>query len=365
MSSRPPLPASVVLVRLAAWLAAVPYVLIVVLVMTGPPTWSGAAYLAGIGVLLWGLMTLPGRSHPERALGRPRGLARGAALSLVAIALVRGCTGRSGETLSTLPEPRWTARLVDEQDIALAGTRVLVAGGLLRDDRNELTESMRSSYRQMRAEEGDAPSPVLTTYLGMQSPDAFDLLLVDPRSDRSAPARDAVIFLHGFAGGFALPCWQMARAVAPLDVVTACPSTRWTGDWWSSQGEATLRLTVDALRARGASRIVLAGLSNGGYGASRLAPRMRGTFVGVVLLSGAAADAGQTGVPVLLVHGRHDTMAGFGEATAYASSHPNARVVALDAGHFAMLVRATENDHAVREFVGRVLERPSRSSARL
>lgn len=361
---RPGLSAFVVLVRIAGWCAALPYALVVVLVMTGPPTWSAVAYLAGMGLLVWGLMTLPGRRRAGRGLGgrarkvlgvpRPRGLARGALASIVAVALVRGCTARSGETLSFSPDARFVDRIVDEQDVAVAGTRVLVAGGMLRDDASELPSAMRAAYAKMHAEEGDAPSPVLATYLGMQSSSEFDLLIVEPPRRDPARPRDAVVFLHGFAGSFSLPCWQIARAVAPLGVTTACPSTRWIGDWWSADGERTLRRTVDVLHARGIERVVLAGLSNGGYGASRLAPKMRGSFAGLVLISGAAPDAKAAGIPTLVVHGRHDTMAGFDEATGYCA-RTGARLVALDAGHFSMLVRSEENDAAVRAFVASVL----------
>ena len=364
-SSRRGLPrALLVLVRICAWAASVPYALVVVLVMTGPPTWSAVAYLAGLGVLLWGLMTLPGGEGRRRALGipRPRGLARGAALSLVAVVLVRGCTGREGESLSFVPDARLVDRVLDEKDVAVAGTRVLVAGGILRDDAAELPSAMRAAYARMHAEEGDAPSPVLATYLGMQSPSAFDLLVFDSRS--AGTSRGAVVFLHGYAGNFALPCWQMARAVAPLGVTTACPSTRWVGAWWSRDGEATLRRTLDALRARGITRFVLAGLSNGGYGASRLAPNMQGSFAGLILISGASLDAKAAGVPTLVIHGRHDTMAGFGEATSY-SARTGARLVALDAGHFAMLVRAEASDAAVRAFVGSVLGAPAAGDGRV
>ncbi|MBX3252472.1 MAG: hypothetical protein KF901_35185, partial [Myxococcales bacterium] len=95
--------ALVVLLRLGAWLAALPYVLVVVLVLTGPPTWSAVAYLAGVGALLWGLMTLPGDANGGRALvglPRPRGLARGAVLALLAVGIIRGCTARAGETMA-------------------------------------------------------------------------------------------------------------------------------------------------------------------------------------------------------------------------------------------------------------------------
>lgn len=151
---------SFVLARILGWLFALPYALLAVLVMTGPPTWSGIACLAGMGLLLVGLITLPGaRGRSLLGVRRPRGLARGAVLSILAVALVRGTTARSGETLTFSPEPRLVDRLIDEQDIAVAGTRVLVAGGILRDDAHALPGAMRAAYAAMRAEEGDALPP--------------------------------------------------------------------------------------------------------------------------------------------------------------------------------------------------------------
>ncbi|MDB5215880.1 MAG: hypothetical protein JWO86_3807, partial [Myxococcaceae bacterium] len=149
---------------------------------------------------------------------------------------------------------------------------------------------------------------------------------------------------------FDLPCWQIARAVAPAGVVTACPSTRWVGDWWSPAGEATLRRTVEVLRARGVDRIVLAGLSNGGFGAAKLARRMEGTFAGLVLISGADPATPPAGIPTLVIHGKHDTMTSYESARLYAAN-AGAKFVTLDAGHFAMLVKGEEADRAIREFV--------------
>lgn len=351
------------LLRVVGWLAALPYLFVLLLVLTGPATWSGILYVLAMGAMVIGLTTIPLGGRPRR---RPRGVTRAGALAIGVVAFVRCCTASSGTTVSMSDarggSARLVDRLVDESDVAVAGTRVLVASGLLADDARVLPSAMRSAYEDMRREQGDAPSPVLATYLGMQRPAAFDLLMIEPPPEVARQEDAAVIFLHGYAGSFALPCWQMARAVAPLGVVTACPSTRWVGDWWSPEGEATLRRTVDVLRARGAKRIVLAGLSNGGYGASRLAPRMKGAFVGVIVISGAAPDAAPPGVPTLAIHGARDTMAGVEEARGYAA-RTSGRLVVLDAGHFAMLVRAEESDRAVREFVeARVSDRTRRAA---
>lgn len=370
------------LLKTFALLALFPYAGIVLLLATGTASWSSVAYVAAAGLVLGGLVTLPDAADPsapadaadvasgEKRRTRPRGLSRAGALAIVAVMVARILTagGREaggihvGDAERPAGPARIVNRLVDEGDLATFGTRVLVGGRMLDDDRADLPASMRDAYAAMRREHGEAPSPVVATYLGLQGPSGFDLVVVEPpphsrgASGAGAAPEAAVVFLHGYAGNFDLPCWQVARAVAPLDVVTACPSTRWIGDWWSPEGEATVRRTVEALRARGVTRLVLAGLSNGGYGASLLAPRMKGTFAGVVLLSGADPAAEDAGVPALLVHGTRDSMAGVHEARRYAAGHARARLVEVDAGHFAMLVRADEVELAIREFVAARLD---------
>jgi predicted alpha/beta hydrolase family esterase len=355
------------LLRVFARLAVLPYVVVLILVVTAPPTWSAVAYVLGLGLLLGGLATLPDAAlftdgdTTTTKRRRPRGLSRAAVVALLVVAVARGMIVPSDHGLhvelagsgSAADSARWIDRIVDESDISLMGTRVLFAGGMLHDDASEVPPAMRAAYAEMRREHGDVSSPLLATSLGLQRPSAFDLVLVEPPkhdADRGPGPRSALIFLHGFAGNFDLPCWQMARAVAPMGVATACPSTTWIGDWQSAHGDQTLRRTVEVLRARGFDRFVLAGLSNGGYGAAELAPRLRGTFAGLILVSGAPADAPSAGVPTLVIHGTKDTMASVGSARAYAAN-TGARFVALDAGHFAMLVRAEQHDRAVRDFV--------------
>jgi pimeloyl-ACP methyl ester carboxylesterase len=333
------------LLRVAAWFAVLPYVIVAWLVVSGVASWSGILYVIAGGALIGGLATLEKK--------RPRGISRGAAGAFVAIAVVRMCTASHGRTLE-LTDSRLVDRVVEESDIALTGTRVLVASGMLHDDARELPGAMRAAYTRFRADQGDAPSPVVATYLGLERSSAFDLILLDQPG-----ARSAVVFLHGFGGSFDLPCWQLARAVEPLGVATACPATGWQGDWSSPEGEATLRRTIDILHARGIERIVLAGLSNGGLGASRLAPHLSKHLSGLILISGADPDAPSPGVPTLVIHGRHDTMTSADESRVYAS-RTGGRYVELDAGHFAMLVRAEQTDAAIRDFVSGRLPTASR-----
>lgn len=356
--------------RTFALLGILPYLGVVFLIATGAASWSSIAYVVAIGVLLGGLVTLPDPAAPggeKKKRSRPRGLSRGAVVALALIAIARAAFAGEGRTVKMgdgagsaggdIGSARLVDRIVDEGDVAVAGTRVLLAGGMLHDDRGELPSAMSDAYGHLRRDQGDVPTPFVATYLGLQRAGAFDLLVIEPpKAAEGTPApTTGVIFLHGFGGNFVLPCWQVARAVAPSNALTACPSTQWVGDWESAAGEATLRRTVEVLRERGVERIVLAGLSNGGLGASELAPRMKGMFVGLVLISGAESDAPSAGIPTLVIHGKKDTMVSFASSSRYAAKH-GAKLVSLDAGHFAMLVRAEESDRALRDFVAACTE---------
>jgi predicted alpha/beta-hydrolase family hydrolase len=336
-----------VFIRVFAWLAALPYALVAVIVLTGGTTWSAVGYVIAFGVVLAGLMTLP---FPQQPFRRRRGLSRLGVAAVVVVGLTRASTIGHGTTMRVTDGegagPRWMTRLVDESDVSISAARALVGAGMLRDDGRELPVAMRAEYARMRREQGDMPSPVLATNLGLQSPSGFDVVMVEGAD----PARGAVVFLHGTAGNFDLPCWQVARAVASLGITTACPSTRWAADWESPAGEAIVRHTLALLRSRGVDRFVLVGLSAGGYGASLLAPRMKGTFAGLVLVSGADPAAAAPDVPTLVVQGRHDTMAEPEDGISYAK-RTGARYVDVDAGHFALLVQSAAVEREIGAFV--------------
>jgi pimeloyl-ACP methyl ester carboxylesterase len=305
-------------------------------------SWSGCAYLLGVLVVLIGLVA--------RKRRRP-GVTRVGLALVAATACIRTCTGARGETMTMTTTDgrgaRALGRLVDEGDVATLGARVLVAGGFLHDpDAPEVPGALARAYSEMREAEGDAPSPLVPTYAGLERPDAADVIVVRPPRG----ARGALIFLHGFAGSFALPCWQIAQAASDAGYATYCPSVGWRGDWWSNEGERTLRKTVELARADGHTRIFLAGLSNGGVGASWLAPRMRGTFRGVILVSGASPDAPPCGVRALVLHGASDAMASASAARAWAKDN-DARYVGLRGGHFALLLHRHDARAAIARFL--------------
>jgi pimeloyl-ACP methyl ester carboxylesterase len=204
----------------------------------------------------------------------------------------------------------------------------------------------------MRASEGVTPSPFLATYLGWQRPSAFDALFIYPDDDHSPLT--AVVFLHGFAGNFTYQCWLVGQAGRAAGVLTVCPSMRWSGDWWSEAGEATARATILYLRQQGVANIYLAGLSNGGVGASQLAPRLEADLEGLILISGLLPAAEQTGLPVLIIHSREDERMPVARARAYAAAAgERATYVEMTGDHFLLAKNPAETQTVIAGWLRR------------
>ncbi len=319
------------LVRIASVLLAIPAALFFLFVLTGPGTWSGMAYALALLTL-----TVAGASLGKKWAPR---LAGAGAVLLVATMLLRVVTAASGNALvmrtGTTPGARVANRLLDEEDLSVSAARTIKMTHFMHDpDVEVLPEEMSAGYQRMRAEQGDAPSPVVATYLGLQSRTAYDDLEV---GDVDA-ASGVVIFLHGWAGSFSLPCWEVSRAATRVGMATVCPATRWVGDWWSPEGEAIVRSVVNDLHARGQKHLVLAGLSNGGIGGSLLVTRFPGTFEGFIAISGASPQATSPGIPVLCIQGKRDAQIPAAIVAAYAT-RSSGKYVEWDAGHFVLLLK--------------------------
>jgi pimeloyl-ACP methyl ester carboxylesterase len=145
---------------------------------------------------------------------------------------------------------------------------------------------------------------------------------------------------------------MVAEAARAIDAVTVCPSTGFAGRWWAPDGERTLRATLAYLEARGIRRVFLAGLSNGGAGATLLAPRLAGSLSGLILVSGVSPEGSTGGLPALVVHGEGDTMMSAQMARAFAA-RTGATYVGFGGGHFVMMVRRAE----VRDAIGQWLQK--------
>jgi hypothetical protein len=282
-----------------------------------------------------------------------RGLGLAAAALLVILLVVRMVGAGDGMiAMRTLPRgdsARWLARLVDEQDLALAGARVLAARWRLpADERGRLVPAMHEAYVDMRRDDVVSPSPVLDTFLGRQTPSAFDALVIEPRAEPkpSVPMKFGVIFLHGYAGSYTLECWLVARAAREIGAVTVCPATGFDGHWWGEAGERILRASLDYLHGRNIRRVFLAGLSNGAAGASALSARFASSLEGLLLISGAPAAGGNGGLPTLVVHGAQDNVTPVAAARAFAERQ-KATYAEFAGGHFVLLTRRTEAREAI------------------
>ena len=317
-------------------LLALPAVPLSIFAATTPLSGVGFLYVIGTLLVIGGLLTAP------RRVRRRRGVTR-AGLAVIALAMVvRIAFAGHGKTIAMTrrgPGAPLLDRLLPEDDVATTSARAVIWAGILpANDTKNLVPTLRRSFQRMNEAEGSYPSPIAMTSLGLQRREAFDTLEI------AAPAADtkaAVLFLHGYGGNFTLQCWMVAQAARRAGAATFCPSTRLTGDWWSADGRHVVGEMMTDLRARGFDRIVLSGLSNGGVGASRIAPSLRGKIVGLLLISGAAPDAGAPGVPAIAFEGGQDTMMTPGAVRRYAENG-GVTYVELEGTHFLLIEKRDE-----------------------
>jgi pimeloyl-ACP methyl ester carboxylesterase len=293
------------------------------------------------------MVTAPWR--PSRARGVTRAGAALFALVVVVHAIAAGCAApTSMRTLPGVASVRWLGLPVDEQDMSLIGARGIAWQWRLAPAKGtELVSAMHDSYVAMRESEGTTPSPVVDTLLGRQRPEAFDAVVIEPRA-RSPQA--AVLFLHGYAGNFTLTCWLMAEAARAIDAVTVCPSTDFSGVWGTPDGERIVRAALAYLAQRQVAPVYLAGLSNGGIGASLLAARLAPSLAGLILVSGVSPHGSTAGLPTLVVHGESDTQVSARASRDFAT-RTRATYVGYDGGHFVMMERRLEVRDAIASWL--------------
>ncbi len=222
-----------------------------------------------------------------------------------------------------------------ERETVLAGVPFAANSGMLpQKETPRLAEALEVAYRELDAERGPSPTPVFHTLAGQQGPEGFDVLVVPPRKD--AHPRAAALFLHGFGGNFTLQCWLFARAASEVGLLTVCPSMSASGHWGGPEGQRIAKATLDWLGARGKDRVILAGLSNGGAGASVLSRTFERRLVGAIAISGTEGT-GPKKLPMLVLHGTADPMASADNARRFAKAGPKRTWAPLPGGHFALL----------------------------
>lgn len=377
------------LVALFTGLLLAPLTLIVWWVaLRNPVSLSGWCYALALVLLVVGLLGLPPRLLWRR---RPERLPRWLALAGLAVMLLTGSVrcavvgsgGGSPET-GTLVLQRWPGgqsaryidRLIDERDLSYLGLETLPwIGWVDRHERVGARAGFARVYRWIQADYGTLPSPALSTFLHLQDADGFDVMLVHPpraasetaTTLRTARYETAVVFLHGYAGGYIFECALFARAVRKVGALTVCPTTRFDGYWWEGDGTAIVERTLSELARRGVERFVLAGLSNGAIGVGRLGarvaarhgpstPRLRG----LLQLFGASRRAPTTALPTLLLHARSDRRVKLSAARNYAGRAPRARIVFVAGDHFVLAKHPERVLPHVERFLRRTLASPSR-----
>jgi len=241
-------------------------------------------------------------------------------------------------------QPRWIA----EREIAIAAARTLIALGELRDA-DGLVVALRTAYARMEAG-APVPAPTFETLPDDGANGTLEMIWV--ATEAMDPPKQAIVFLHGYAGNFAVQCWHVARAASRLGAFTVCPSLGFRGDWWTERGGQVLDRTIAHLTSLGLERIVLVGLSNGARGAAVHARRHRNELAGVILISGAAAVAPPTKIPVLVIHGDHDTMFSSSTGRRYArAAGRHGTFSRLSGGHFVFLERFDEAARAIDQWI--------------
>jgi len=318
-----------------------PTLVLIAFAFVTPVTVSGSFYLLASFLLAVGLILAPWWRKVQLVL------TLGGLIVILAVAGIRLSNIRNETSMFkviALPSgnnTRWINALIDEQDALLFGEKMLhLIGGVSMREHENLTPAVTSAYQEARMVYGNFPSPVLSTYLGLQRPSAFDAVVIEPAITQ--PASTGVIFLHGFTGNVSIQCWQIAKAVGKIGAVTVCPSTGWQGYWWQPKGEAILRATFHYLRERGIERIYLGGFSNGGNGVGSLMPALASEqdIAGLFFIDGFRNAGGvrETGLPVLVIEGIQDERIPVGYTRQFvADVGEQFTYVELDADHFLIM----------------------------
>jgi hypothetical protein len=332
---------------LFALLLTLPVIGLIGLALVTPVTIWGALYLLGLGLMAVALLSRSWRglfsaitSPSEKMIGGA-GVTLFLAVAIIRIAVVGGNPDLIMKTLPDGRDSRWLNRLIDERDVSLFALRPLLALGMVTiREMESIWPAFQEPYQTIQANEGYTPSAFLATYLGLQRPSAFDAIFIYPEGEQ--PPDTAVIFLHGFAGNFTMQCWLVGQAGRETGFLTVCPSTRWLGDWGSPQGRAITQATIAYLRQEGIERVYLAGLSNGGVGASQMASDLA-ELDGLILISGLSPAVEPAELPTFIIHSRQDERMPVRIARAYAEAANSwATYVEMDGDHFVLAKRPLE-----------------------
>jgi len=287
----------------------VPFLAVLIMATILPITSSGIGYLLTLFLMIAGLiMALKVQRY---YLVITAGLV--VFILIVSTRIVMGKSNSpSAVNMITLPQQKGMRELnyiLDEQDSLIFGEMLFhLIGGSSTEEHDGITQALYQDYSEIGRSQKIIPSPIINTYLGLQSPNAFDVVVIKPDVNRHPHV--GVLFLHGFMGNVTAQCWEIAQAASQVGMTTVCPSTDRQGRWWEPRGEAILESTFEYLKLQGINKIYLGGFSNGGFGISRLAAQMmnKEELVGIFLIDGFTngREVAKIGVPVLIIQGTSD-----------------------------------------------------------
>lgn len=228
--------------------------------------------------------------------------------------------------------------LIPEREAILVALDLRMLVDPLPGEEPDVVDDMRRAYARMPWSMSFGPTPAPATYLEMQAPNSFDLLVVEPTED----VRGTAIFLHGYGGNFAVQCHLFAEKVRSQGYRTACPSLSLDAHWDDAAGRRVLEATREYLRIDG--RVIIAGLSDGGVALSKSWPEADAYIV----VSGVSSAAQCPRKPVLALHGTRDRIASISYARRLAERCPEVELEAMETAHFLL---ATEADAAAEQFL--------------
>jgi pimeloyl-ACP methyl ester carboxylesterase len=321
----------------------VPFLVFAVLAFQLPISGSGVGYLLAAFLLIASLVFSPWLSKHWMVALLSSGML---ALAIVVASRTISITPQPEQQVQMISLPAgtktgWMGNVLDEQDVAVWGEALFHRiGGSSAREHAGITQALYGEYSTIRHVQPVLPSPVLSTYLNLQRPEAFDAVLIHPLE--ATHPETALVFLHGFMGNVSAQCWRIGQATMRLGVLTICPSTGWQGQWWQPDGQAILRATLDYLRKQGIREIYLGGFSNGGFGLSQLAATIQDVneLHGLIFIDGISNDRGirETGLPVLIIQGVWDERMPASEAKQIATLlGEQAAYVEVDSDHFLIM----------------------------
>lgn len=215
--------------------------------------------------------------------------------------------------------------LVPEIDQQLMGARLVAWMDPLIDApmAKRLRDLNRRVYEEMKRDAGfrNLPSSLGICYTEMFARRAptghrFVYLPKQAASSKESPL-PVILFLHGSLGNFQGYLWVWKRLADANGFAIVAPS-HGVGEWRNDGGLAEIRTALEFCRSQpsfDATRIYLAGLSNGGAGITHAIPHLSDAFAGFIYLSPvidpaklAQPSLGDSlrGTPVLVVTGAND-----------------------------------------------------------